>query len=388
MKYILPLFFIVFSLGEITRIQFPNAIAINLVEIISVVLVGTWFAKRKEQYLLKKPILLFITVCVASLLVNLLNFEGKQILVGSLYLLRWTLFASLYFVFRDFSKLDKERALKFMTTGGLVFVALGLLQYFFYPALINLYYLGWDEHLMRLFGSFLDPNFSGAFIALFIFFVFTLKDRLPFDIKVSYIVLALSLVALVLTYSRGAFLMLLTGALVYSLINRNFKIIGGLLLSSILIFLILSPKFNMEGTNLLRTASIFQRIESVKEGKEVFLKNPVLGVGFNTFRYAREKYGFEDKSKFGPSHSGAGVENSLVFVLATTGILGLVSYSYLLLSMFKLGVSEIKKNKLGLLLVVSLSGLVVNSLVINSLFYSFLLIWIFVLAGLTENTES
>ena len=49
---------------------------------------------------------------------------------------------------------------------GLVIVGLGFVQYFFYLGLRNLYYLGWDEHLSFIF-QLLDPNFAGAFPALF-----------------------------------------------------------------------------------------------------------------------------------------------------------------------------------------------------------------------------
>jgi O-antigen ligase len=172
--------------------------------------------------------------------------------------------------------------------------------------------------------------------------------------------------------------------LTYSIIQRNVKIVIGLILLMISVFVILSPRFYLENTNLLRTVSTKERLGTSEKALQIFIKNP-MGVGFDTYRYARQKYGETDASRFGPSHSGAGVDNSIIFVAVTTGILGLISYLYLLYSTFKLGLS--KKNKYGLILVISLAGLIVNSLFINSLFYSFVMVWMWSLAGLTENSS-
>ena len=153
----------------------------------------------------------------------------------------------------------------------------------------------------------------------------------------------------------------------------------------VLIFFILSPQFNVESTNLLRFASVEARIESSREAILIWQKHP-LGVGFDTYRYARNKYGDKNFSYYGPSHAGAGVDNSFILVLVTTGIIGLGAYIYLIYKTFRLGFDNIKKNKFAVALIVSLAGIVVNALTINSLFYSFIMLWIFILAGFTESS--
>ncbi len=47
----------------------------------------------------------------------------------------------------------------------------------------------------------------------------------------------------------------------------------------------------------------------------------------------------------------------------------------------------IKKNYYSLILVVSLGGIMFNSLLLNSLFYSFIMIWLWVLVGISENSS-
>ena len=46
---------------------------------------------------------------------------------------------------------------------GSLIIWFGILQYALVPDLRSLHILGWDDHLNRLAGSFLDPNFTGSF---------------------------------------------------------------------------------------------------------------------------------------------------------------------------------------------------------------------------------
>lgn len=247
--------------------------------------------------------------------------------------------------------------------------------------------MGWDMHQNRLFSSFFDPNFAGAFLVLILIFTFILKDKIfPKDWKfVPFLFLALNLIAIIFTYSRGAFLMLLTSVVVYSIITKKWLITLGLIFVFIVSFIFLSTKFDLESTNLLRVTSIEKRIDSSKTAIEIWQKNP-LGIGFNAYRYARIKYDFNlDKTNL-ISNAGAGVDNSFVFVLVTTGVIGLGVYLYLLYKIFRLGFDNMRKNKYALVLTLSLIGLVVNALTLNSLFYGYFMIWIFVLAGFTESS--
>lgn len=387
LNYLFPLFFIIFSLGELVRFQIQSAVSVGLLDIVLVLIITVWlFGIKKNKYKLKKPIILFILVGVFSLLINFTKFSHEQLLVSSLYLFRFIFYAFLYFIFVDIGKTFEEKISKYLTITGIIILIIGFLQFIFYPSLRGLFYLGWDEHLYRLFSSFLDPNFTGVILVLFFVFVFVLKDKLFRNKLISHTLLFITFVAIVLTYSRGALLMFVVCVLTYCLIQKNYKLILATIGTFILVFIILSPRFYLENTNLLRTVSSKERIETSVKAFQIFQKNP-LGVGFDTYRYAREKYGDKDKSVVGPSHSGAGVDNSLIFVLVTTGIPGIIAYVLLLYKMFKLGLNKVSKNKFGLIFVVSLSGLIINSLFINSLFYSFIMIWIWILAGLTESSS-
>ncbi len=387
LKYLLPLFFIFFSFGEILRFRF-GAAAVGAVDLCLLVIILSWiiFIKKKNNYKLLKPLAAFMLIAIFSLFINLTSYTSSQIINSSMYLFRFILYASIYFVIVDLGKTFNPKISKYMFGSAILILIFGFLQIFFYPSLKNLYYLGYDEHMYRMFGSFLDPNFLGIFLVLSFVFVFVLRDQLT-PKKWNYFIwifLLLDFIALILTFSRGAILMFVVCSIIYSIILGKWKIAVGVIAGLIIIFSLLSPFFYLENVNPFRIASSVSRLESTKTAITIFKKEP-MGVGFNTYRFAREKFGDTDASIWGPSHSGSGVDNSFALILVTTGFIGFATYLYLLYRIFRLGLGEVKKNKYGLILVVSLGGLIINALFINSLLYGFVMIWIWVLAALTEN---
>jgi len=388
LKFTLPLFFIIFGAGELLKVRFVSAVAIGTIDVVLALLLVVWFfAFKHKKYLLSGALVLFVATLILSLLLNILNYTPNQLVVSSFYILRFVLYASMYFVFVDLGRKYIQFIPKLLLLTGVVVLGIGFIQYFLFPSLANLYYLGWDQHMNRMFSSFLDPNFAGAFFVLTLIFSFILRDKILSKkyTKFIYVFIILNFIAIFLTYSRGALLMLLVSVISYSAFTKNWKLTAGLIGAFVIIFLILSPRFNMEGTNLLRMASVEARIESTKTAVNIWQENP-MGVGFNAYRYAREKYGDLDNSKFLPSHAGAGVDNSFIFVLVTSGVLGLAAYLFLIYKIFRLGFDNIKRNKFALVLVVSIIGLSANAIFINSLFYSFIMLWIFILAGFTESS--
>ena len=106
---------------------------------------------------------------------------------------------------KDFKSLVK----KLIIFIGIFIVGLGFIQFLFYQSLRNLFYLGWDEHLYRMFSIFLDPNFAGAFFVLY-YFLFVLNilidslkiNKIFFIFHWSYFTFYLD--CNFLTYSRSA----------------------------------------------------------------------------------------------------------------------------------------------------------------------------------------
>lgn len=369
-----------FSFGEIFRISIFNARQINLMELFAFLFVFFSFAAGRVKIRNSKlatSIFIFLSFLIISLAVNISTLTSNQLFIAFLYLARWAMFAGVYFAVLEFDKETKEKIPFIMLISGALILAGGLFQYLFYPDLRNLYYLGWDEHLYRLFSSFLDPNFTGAFLVLFFLFLFNyfLKSK---NLFLGFFGV-LNLIAIFLTYSRSAYLMFFVGILTFIFIKREKKFLVGIL-SIFMIMLLLASFMGLksEGTNLLRINSSQARLVSSQEALDVFRQNPVFGVGFNAYEYAIEKKHSNPTVNY--NHAQAGTDNSSLFILATAGVLGLIAYLYFWSSVFALN----KKSFFWPVLVSSSIALFVNSIFINSLFYSFIMFWMWVIISLCE----
>jgi O-antigen ligase len=281
-------------------------------------------------------------------------------------------------------KKSKDSLNKKLIIAGSVFVLLGFIQYLFYPDLRNLYYLGWDEHLYRLFSTFLDPNFAGAFLVLLIIL---LSDNIIRSLKDKNKVILLSvlwaavLISILLTYSRSAFIMLIVGMVVLLGLHKLYKFIAIGIVVFVGLFAIFANR-DIEGLDPFRIASVEARVESMHAAIEIFSKNPIIGVGFNAYRYAQLRYGFRTEEKSLVSHADAGTDNSYLFVLATTGIIGFLIFIGIWINIVRKIIRSLNSELYAKAALASIGALLVNTIFINSLFYPPIMAWIFILVGL------
>ena len=198
------------------------------------------------------------------------------------------------------------------------------------------------------------------------------------------LIAALNLFAIYLTYSRSALIMLGTSLVVFLILLNKRKILFVTLIILLLLIFVAPKAFITEGTNILRIASIEARLDSAKVATDIFVKNPIIGIGFNSYRFAQHKYGYLKDEGWTTTHSGAGTDNSYLFILATTGIVGLITYIYLIYRI--LYISKTKNNLMSKVLIASVTGLLINSLFINSLFFVYIMEWIWIIVAFTENS--
>lgn len=375
--------------GEALRMTSGN-ISVTLFDITVGVIVIVWYMRLALlgtlQKTLRQPffkhLLLFSTIGLLGLVLHVTSLNSLELGTAVLYLIRLLVYYSLFPLVLSLSKERKKQLTVTMMVTGVCIVLIGFMQYFFYPNLRNLYYLGWDDHLYRLFSVFFDPNFAGAFFALLVlFYLFhTLAAAKVSTYKTVVFGLSslLTLLALFLSYSRTAFLMLLVGLSIYLAALRYYKI----LIVSIVVCIILFFSFantNIEGLNPFRTASTQARILSASHAVMIFAQHPLVGVGFNAYRYAQIQMGFRSEITRYPSHADAGTDNSFLFLLATTGLVGFLSFVYLwwkMVSGLKLRSPHTKA-----LTFATLGSLFVGSLFTNLLFYPMLLAWVFTVLG-------
>jgi len=397
LKRLIYILIILFPLLELGKVNLGGSISVSindsiagLIFILFIFLVIVKKIKIKAKYLF--PIIIFFSIAFLSLVINLLNYSYSQIFISSLYLSRWVSYASLYIIVSNLSTDSKKKIQKLLFYSGISILLIGFLQYFFYKDLVNLYYLQWDKHLYRLFGTFFDPNFAGAFLVLFTIYVFgfIISERNKNKRMIFGVIALLSILAVVLTYSRSAILMLLISIITFLILIKKGRYILVFILFLLLV-LISSPKvFQTEGTNFLRVYSSMERVKSAKIAMDIFSKNSIIGVGFNTYRFAQNKYGYLTDEKWEITHSGAGTDNSFLFLLATTGVIGFFVFINLLRKIFQHVFTNIKKadyynRRWAIVVFSSLIGLIVNSFFINSLFYPPIMLWVWMIISFTEN---
>lgn len=382
LKKLFILILLPFPLGEIIRINLNNGLVIKPIDVGVGLILFLWIAlkiikKQKiKQVNIFFPVVFFASIGLFSLIINNLHLSLNEFIISLSYLIRWVIYAGIFFVMSDFDKDFKKKISKVLIIVGSLIVVFGYLQYFFYRSLKNLFYLGWDEHMHRMFSVFFDPNFAGAFFVLF--FLFLVSMLLKEKSFLIGILSVLTLGAVFLTFSRSALIMLIvSSSLLFTLVNK--KIWIAMLLGIIFLVIIVSSKyFYIENINLFRVFSSEARLETAKKAIEIVQSNPIFGVGFNAYRYAKFEYDLRSDNSRMLSHADAGVDNSFLFVLATTGIVGFISYLFLWFRILKIA---------SILAIASITGILVDSMFINSLFYPFIMLWLWIIIAVTENKE-
>jgi len=332
-----------FSLGQLGRVSFFNQqVNYYLYEIILTLSLFVLFLRYrfqpiKEAWKKYRPVFLFLFILLLSLLFDLPKYNLFSNIVGSLYLFRLFLYFLFFFYFRYYLPAIKK---------GIFLIAVltiisTLVQYFLYPDLRNLFYLGWDPHLFRSFGVYFDTAIAASIFGIFFL---TVNQSI---IKIIYLIL------IALSFSRSIYLGL-SLTIIYLFIKQKQykKIIIFLLFFVTLIFLI--PKPAGEGVNLKRLYSITSRAEDYRQGIDLWKKKPVLGYGYNRIRYIKNSDSV---------HSSTAFSSSFLTILVSSGILGLLSFIWTLWSLSK-------SNKTAQILMIFLS---IVSLFDNVLLHPFIL---------------
>lgn len=343
---------VLFPFGQLFKIGFVNLFDVSVL----LLAVITIFKKPKypEWY---RYFIYFIIASLFSLLVNYKLFEIKSLL----YLVR--LFSYSYvaiYVFNNHKNhLTLNLQLLAISTASAV---LGWTQYILWPDLTSLKYFGWDDHLLRMVGTFLDPTYLGLILVLGIIIGIQYKYK-----KLVYLLLF----SLAFTYSRSSYFIV---SLFLLFKKQNIALI---FFTLVILFL---PKNIGEGTNLARTVSANNKLTNYSETWQIFKKSPVYGIGFNNMCKARQLYLGDTNVE---SHACNGSDSSILFLLATTGIIGMILFVNYVLSIMYYA----NHNLYSTLLNSSFIVVLLHSLFSNSLFYPHIMFWIFALIGLKTKSD-
>ena len=190
MKFITSLLILLWPLYQLSQIPFVRVYMVDLVIFLTLL---TQSKKIKLNHPQFKSFLSFLFVATGSLLIAYIS--GSGTLIAVFYLARLSLYSSLLLI-----SLPKKTP-SLLNISFFMIPVLGLLQYLFFPDLRFLKTIGYDDHYFRLTFPFLDPNYTGAFLAFISFYSLKTKKWLTSRWAFSWTWNSLSFLVFRLPYS-------------------------------------------------------------------------------------------------------------------------------------------------------------------------------------------
>ena len=177
-----------FPLGQFARISFFNQqINIYPYEALMAVTLTLLIVKHRTSPFKSgatfKSIYFFLFILLVSFLFSFRAFDTYENSIGFLYLFRLA-FYLFHFVYlaTHLRKFKNENKHLFKGVSFVIFIIIltSWLQYIFYPNLRNLLYQGWDPHLYRVFGSFLNRILPVLYLVCAFFCIFQdVREKRP-----------------------------------------------------------------------------------------------------------------------------------------------------------------------------------------------------------------
>ena len=365
MAGIIYLLFVAAPFGELLFATVGYGIRVRIIDIMVAISVITLVLKQRPALpfttLARSPFAPLAAALLASALVNSVWFSWP----AWLYLGR-TLMYLLFFALLAKTQMTLNHLKRALMIGLGLLIVSSIVQYFLYPNLLNLLYAGYDPHMGRIVGPFLDPNLLG--LAL----VWYLIVLLPWS--------ALYITPLLLfTYSR---ISILTGIISvgywYTASTKRWMVT---ILAGVLILAAagLLPRSEGIGTDIWRVNSLLSKPEALKETLSIAQRNPLFGIGFNTLPQQKHpSLPYPDNSRFG-------IDNTLFTLLATTGIVGIVGYLCTFILLWKTYASRSAR---ALTLAFFIHSLSVNSFFTPTLFLLYTLLILYIQSSLPVSSRS
>ncbi|HSX39223.1 MAG TPA: O-antigen ligase family protein [Candidatus Saccharimonadales bacterium] len=345
-------------------------------------LYGLVIQLNKSKYIIPTYLVgfvIFTFFAFITLIPSFFKLENFELLTSVFYLIRWLLYllaAINIFNMLKSGEITYEQLVKSILLAGVFVAVTGFIQLVVLPDFEKLDpSLGWDPHKNRLASTFFDPNFVGGFLNICLAFALGYFVEKKQQISKSFLITSISItgLAIFLTFSRSAWAMSALTILIFGMFKSKKLLFAALLIAFLTFFAVPRVQTRISGVTDPADSAHF-RLTSWQNALTIAKDNILLGVGFNTFRFAQKDYGFFDAGSLG-GNSGAGTDSSFLLILATTGIFGFIlfvfSYFWPIIEVFT------KKNPF-LLTFLSISlGILLQSQFINAIFYpQILFLWL------------
>ncbi|KLA35602.1 hypothetical protein B4080_5868 [Bacillus cereus] len=246
---------------------------------------------------------------------------------------------SSYFIMRYvLSRLSIRQLENTLSVSGIVFNFVSLMLYVLGAYLLGFHFTGnrinslgllMDRGIPRLIGTFTDPNIFAFCNFIFFYYYLTHLNR-----KGSKIGILLTVVTLLLTFSRGAFVAIAFGILLYFVAAKTkTKIrmiiwgtifVVGMIYFAQLYFNIDIVKIVTDRFTEVQGDGASGRFDIWENGLKLFSDNPFFGIGIYNYRsYSNYLFGIDHY-----------MHNTFLEVLTESGMVGFVLYSLFFLGLF------------------------------------------------------
>lgn len=286
-----------------------------------------WFIIKKISLKkiqpLKYPVLLFCFALIISVAFSLNRTDSLK----ELY--KYVTGILIFFVIAPLTYENRARIIRAMVLAGLVISLLSIYQYFFgfrhiiaylsKEKIADAFVLDYVTR-KRVFFPFVTPNTLAGYLAMIIPLALISKNRIWYIIPLSF--------ALLLTKSLGALLSLFLALSLYFYLKGKFgkrKIIFLLGLLAI-IGLVFISRASTQKQHLQPVFSTVMRLGYWKDTLKIIKARPLVGVGLGNFNLAQSRY----------------AHNSYLQIWAEMGILGIISWLWIIFRFFNEGVKKIK----------------------------------------------
>lgn len=380
--------------GQIARIPISGQeSAITLTDIFVFILVAyavPYLMIIKKTLRISPPVVttffLFTIIATASTVMAANKFGASLIISSSLFLVRFIAYFLVTLIIATIAKRNEiERWLNIFITCGVVFTLLGFVQLKTFPDISVLTPFGWDPHQARIVSTLIDPNFTGALMTILTSVaasIYLYKKKAIYLASAGFFASGI-----ILTFSRSSYLALLVSLLVLGIYKSPKFLAASSLLFLFVVVLNTQARSRIIGAITLdETAKA--RLESYSRAITIFKNNPILGVGFNTYRYAQDQYGFFTIDAPLGGHSGSGSDSSLLLVAATTGVIGFATFTFFIIAIIRSISFQIKSNFLHLGTTAAFLALLIHSQFVNSFFFPQIMLPIWFLLGLVQSENS
>jgi O-antigen ligase len=382
----------VLSAGESSAPLLVNDIAVGVLVLLGLAAGVAAQSFRIDRAGLIGILFAAIGACSAIATARTYGFSTFELALSLAYLARWMLYFAVYLVLINIVKrADVNGVWSAVESMLLIFAAFGVVQAAFLPGFAQIVYpesrayLDWDPQGHRLVSTVLEPNIAAAMLLVGLLVQLA---QLSVGVRVPRWRPLLLFVALVLTLSRSGALGFVAGIgtilLVRGLSKRLLRwmlVIAALIaaaLPKLLTFAAAYGKFSTSGSAAARVVSWLQ-------AARVFRDHPVFGIGFNTFGFVQERYGY---IRFGAAAYSS--DGGLLFIAVLTGVVGVSAYIWMLWTIIRRCRAiwrdpDVAPEHRGLAIGTAavIVGLCVDSVFVNSLLTTFVMELFWILCALT-----